>query len=53
MIEMIKKIFSRRNNVEEPEMPFNVSQASPETILYLKDMGILEFREDGIHVVDI
>ncbi len=52
MIEMIKKIFCRKKIAKELEIPFNVSPASLKTIFALEDMGILEFREDGIHVVD-
>ena len=53
MIEMIKKIFCWKKSEKELEIPFNVSQASLKTIFTLEDMGVLEFKEDGIHVVDI
>lgn len=33
-------------------LPFNVKQASAETIVKLMVMGILEVREDGLHVSD-
>lgn len=33
-------------------LPFNVTQASEETIAKLIDVGILEAREDGLHVTE-